>query len=106
VLHAAALDERIQSVTLERCVLSWTAVARTPLSINQLTNVVPGALKVYDLPDLAAAIAPRTLTLRSMVDATLQPVTRTEMEATFAGVRSAYAALKADDRLTLHTEGK
>ena len=38
------------------------------VQLNQLTNVVPGALKVYDLPDLAAAIAPRPLTIEGAVD--------------------------------------
>src|SRR6185295_11345614 len=64
-LHAAALEPRISTLTLEGLVTSWSLVARTPLTMNQLTNVVPGALRVYDLPDLAAAIAPRALTLKS-----------------------------------------
>ncbi|HLF93406.1 MAG TPA: acetylxylan esterase, partial [Planctomycetota bacterium] len=68
-LHAAALDPRIQAVTLDGMVISWSAVAKTAVTYNQLTNVVPGALKVYDLPDLAAAIAPRTVTIRNPVDA-------------------------------------
>src|SRR5439155_26247740 len=58
-LHAAALDDRIREITLERSLVSWSAVVRTPISYNQLTNVVPGALAAYDLPDLAARLAPR-----------------------------------------------
>src|SRR5207302_691270 len=49
-LHAAALDPRIKAVTLEQALVSWSAVVKTPVTYNQLTNVVPGALKVYDLP--------------------------------------------------------
>ena len=52
-LHAAALDRRLTDVTVEESIASWTDVARTPLAQDQLTNVVPGALRVYDLPDLA-----------------------------------------------------
>lgn len=73
-LHAAVLDESFASVTLERSITSWSAVVRTPVSVNQLTNAVPGALAVYDLPDLAAAIAPRKVTVRAAVDATGKPV--------------------------------
>jgi cephalosporin-C deacetylase-like acetyl esterase len=105
-LHAAALDKRIQSATLHGCVVSWTAVAKTPMTINQLTSVVPGALKVYDLPDLAAAMPPRPLTLRGVVDAALEPVSRADLEAAYAGTRGAYAALKAGDLLVLHTDAK
>jgi dienelactone hydrolase len=68
VLHAAALDPRIQLTTLQRSLVSWAALLRAPISYNQLTNVVPGALKVYDLPDLAPLIAPRSVTVERAVD--------------------------------------
>jgi dienelactone hydrolase/pimeloyl-ACP methyl ester carboxylesterase len=105
VLHAAALEPAIASVILEQGVLSWTAVARTPLSVNQLTNVVPGALRVYDLPDLAAAIAPRPLTLHGVVDAKLEPAARADIDAAYAGARGAYEAHKAGERLSIATQG-
>src|SRR5205085_11356947 len=50
-LHAAALDPRIPEVTIERSILSWSSVVKTPITQNQLANVVPGALEFYDLPD-------------------------------------------------------
>lgn len=53
-LHAAALDPRIADVTVEDSIASWADVARTAITHDQLTNVVPGALRVYDLPDLRA----------------------------------------------------
>lgn len=73
-LHAAALDSRIKALTLDRSLVSWSSVAKTPVSYNQLTNVVPGALKVYDLPDLVKAIAPRKVTITNPVDAAGKPV--------------------------------
>jgi hypothetical protein len=48
-------------------VSSWTDVAKTAITINQLSNVVPGALKVYDLPDLVAGLAPRPVSIVSPV---------------------------------------
>jgi cephalosporin-C deacetylase-like acetyl esterase len=59
VLHAAALNERIREVTLENSLRSWLGVVQQPISYNQLTNAVPGVLKVYDLPDLERSLAPR-----------------------------------------------
>jgi pimeloyl-ACP methyl ester carboxylesterase len=73
VLHAAALDPRIAEVTLDRGLVSWSAVARAKLNRDQLANAVPGALRHYDLPDLAASLAPRRLTVEAPVDPMGQP---------------------------------
>jgi hypothetical protein len=52
-LHAAALNpDQFSTVTLRRMIPSWTAVVKNPESSNQLVNVVHGALRHYDLPDL------------------------------------------------------
>src|SRR5204863_514596 len=58
-LHAGALEPRIQSVHLEHSVPSWMSVVETPVTYNQLSSVLPGVLKVYDLPDLAATLGRR-----------------------------------------------
>ena len=100
-LHAAALDPRVTHVTLEGSLLSWTNVVNTPLSYQQLANVVPGVLKVYDLPELAATLAPRTLTIRNPVDAALRPVSQTDLEAAYEICRSAYARHQASAKLSL-----
>jgi cephalosporin-C deacetylase-like acetyl esterase len=100
-LHAAALDPRIKAVTLEQSLISWSAVVKTPIPHNQLTNVVPGVLKAYDLPDLAAAVAPRPLTIRASVDAMGKAVSQAELERVYAGCRDAFAREGAGDKLTL-----
>lgn len=72
-LHAAALDERLREVTVERSIESWMDVAATPRCKNQLNQIVPLALTRYDLPDLVRAIAPRAVTIRQPVDPTGKP---------------------------------
>jgi dienelactone hydrolase len=104
VLHAAALDSRIKQVTLEQALVSWSAVVRTPITYNQLTNVVPGALKTYDLPDLAALIAPRQLTIRAAVDPALKPVTKATLEEEYKSCKNAYAKQGAEKQLTLQAD--
>ena len=76
VLHAAFLDEkdRIKEITLERSLTSWEDLVKQGISRDQLGSVVPGALRVYDLPDLAARLAPRPVHIVNPVDATGQPV--------------------------------
>lgn len=105
-LHAAALNFRVKSVTIDGGLVSWENVVRTPISHNQLANVVPGALKVYDLPDLAASLAPRPLTIRNPVDATGKYLTKEAAEEAYKPVREAYKKAKAEDKFTLVVPAK
>ncbi|HUT11290.1 MAG TPA: acetylxylan esterase [Thermoguttaceae bacterium] len=63
-LHAAALEpELFASVTLKNCLVCWSDVVRTPLATNQYVNVVHGALRTYDLPDLLATLPKSKVTI-------------------------------------------
>ena len=48
----------IKKVTLYRSLISWSDVVQNGLSRDQLAGVLPGVLESYDLPDLAARLAP------------------------------------------------
>jgi hypothetical protein len=91
-LHAAVLEPRIGRVTLERSVVSWDAVVRSPITHNQLANVVPGVLAAYDLPDLTSALAPRPLTVRAPVDPVGKSVSQGALEEAYMVCRKAYRA--------------
>lgn len=52
VAHAAVLDGRITRAALSRSLRSWRSYLENPLQYDMLSNVVPGALRYYDLPDL------------------------------------------------------
>jgi dienelactone hydrolase/pimeloyl-ACP methyl ester carboxylesterase len=99
-LHAAALEPRIKEVELRRCVMSWESVVRTPISHNQLVNAVPGALAVYDLPELAATLAPRSLTVQA-VSATGKAVEQEALTAAWSPAARAYAQHKAEKDLVI-----
>jgi cephalosporin-C deacetylase-like acetyl esterase len=103
-LHVAALEPRIKRTTLHACVISWTNVVHTPLSVNQLCNVVPGVLAHYDLPELAAAVAPRELTMVGTVDAAGEPVSQGVLEQEYAVCIGSYADHKAAQSLHLRAE--
>ena len=92
VLHAAALDEHglIKHVTVERSLASWSDVVERGVSRDQLGNVVPGVLEVYDLPDLTARLAPLPLTIRQAVDAMGQPISQEVLERTYARALNSY----------------
>ncbi len=100
-LHAAALSPIIKQTTIEKGLISWTNVVNTPVTYDQLTHVVPGALRVYDLPDLAMLIAPRGLTIYGAVDASGKPVSTATLEAEYAMAKKVYAKIKQEKRLKL-----
>jgi dienelactone hydrolase len=63
-LHAAALEPALfASVRLERCLRSWAEVARAVPLTDQRASVVHGALKTYDLPDLARALGKKLVVM-------------------------------------------
>jgi cephalosporin-C deacetylase-like acetyl esterase len=73
-LHAAALEpEFFALVGIEGSLASWSHVIEADITSNQLVNAVHGALTVYDLPDLAAALGDR-LTVENPVDALGRPL--------------------------------
>lgn len=50
--HAAVLDDRIAAATLTRSLRSWRSYLENPMQYDMLSNVIPGVLRCYDLPDL------------------------------------------------------
>ncbi|MCA9270234.1 MAG: acetylxylan esterase [Planctomycetales bacterium] len=68
-LHAAALAPQLFSrVRIERSLTSFTSIVETPVVERQWAHVVHGALRVYDLPDLAQTLGDK-LELIDPVDA-------------------------------------
>jgi dienelactone hydrolase len=95
VLHAALLDRngRIKKVSLHKSLISWSDIVQNGLSRDQLASVVPGVLESYDLPDVAAALAPRTLSILEPVDAMGAPVSQSVADTTYARCVKAYTAV-------------
>ncbi|MCS6953334.1 MAG: acetylxylan esterase [Bryobacteraceae bacterium] len=61
VLHAVALEARIRKVALERMLASYDSVVRHRIHRGVFEQVIPGVLQHYDLPELAASLAPRSV---------------------------------------------
>jgi cephalosporin-C deacetylase-like acetyl esterase len=68
LLHAAALDSRFKGVALERMLVSYQSVVDSPVNQGIFEEIVPGVLKSYDLPDLAAKLAPRKVWISDAED--------------------------------------
>jgi cephalosporin-C deacetylase-like acetyl esterase len=63
VLHAAVIDDRIQRIALEDLLVSYASVVERKLHRGVFESIIQGVLKEYDLPDLAAALAPRPVSI-------------------------------------------
>lgn len=69
-LHAAVVEPGLfGKVTLRGPLQSWQSVIDTPVTKRQLPNVIHGALRYYDLPDLVKLIPPEQLTIEQPLDA-------------------------------------
>jgi hypothetical protein len=55
-------------VTLRKMIASWESVAAASETFDQVVNVVHGALKHYDLPDLVGLVGREKVTLADPVD--------------------------------------
>ncbi len=104
LLHAAAAEPEITRVALIEPLASYRSlVMNTYYQSTFVLSSVAGALTAYDLPDLAASLAPRPLLLVNVTDHRGQIAGTATLEAEMAVIRSAYAAAKGQDRLGIRT---
>lgn len=67
-LYATALDDRIASAKLEGMLMTYESVIRRRIHRRVLEQVVVGALRHYDIPDLIRFASPRSVKVVSMID--------------------------------------
>ncbi len=68
-LCAGLLNPAISRLLLSGHLISWRNIVETEMFTHPFSNFVPGALASTDLPEIAAAIAPREILLEGAVDA-------------------------------------
>ncbi len=68
-LHAAVIDERITGLKIINSIRSFMDIITEPNAKHQFKNVVPGAMKYYDLIDLVNSLSPKTVKIIDPVDA-------------------------------------
>lgn len=102
VLHAAVLDPRIQGLILQDSLVSYRAIAQTPLHRRIFDAILPGTLSAYDLPDLVAALAPRPVSLVNARSPLGQALSITDMQASYKYAMEAYSSAGAPERFQIH----
>jgi cephalosporin-C deacetylase-like acetyl esterase len=68
LVHAAVVDKRIARLILQNAMASYRAAVDHPVYRGLYDVMVPGVVRKYDMNDLLAALAPRTVTVISPAD--------------------------------------
>ncbi len=102
LLHAAAFDTSIRRLALIEPYSSYRSIVMDRFySPAYLYSTVPGALQAYDLPDLAASLAPRKLTMVDVKDGAGNSIDTEKMDEDFSAIHAAYQNRKADNQLNI-----
>ncbi|HKJ69195.1 MAG TPA: alpha/beta hydrolase family protein [bacterium] len=102
LLHAAAFEPSLTKIALIGPLISYrTLVMDRRYNSYFIHAAVPGALTTYDLPDLAASLAPRKLLMANVTDEDGNLAGNELIETDLQIVKNAYQAQHAGDQLTI-----
>lgn len=97
-LYAAALDSRIRSVVCQEGLLSYRTLTETDRYLHGANIFILDVLNHFDLPQVAAAVAGRRLTLLSPVNAMKQPVDIAAAREAYSWTNDVYSARHAQTK--------
>jgi cephalosporin-C deacetylase-like acetyl esterase len=100
-LLGALFDEDVRGVCVRGGLVSYESLLRGHFLYVPHDCVVPGALTVGDLGDVAAVLAPRPLWLGELVDGVNRRVSADTVQQALASARTAYRTARATEQLRL-----
>ncbi len=103
LLHEAVLDNRIKELVLDGMLDSYESVVTHRIHRNIYESLVPGALRVYDLSDLVAAVAPRPVWIVDTVDPVGKLVEPEDARREYARSLEAFKALGTETAIHITT---
>ena len=102
MLHAAAFSPAISSVALIEPFCSYKSIVMNKFyDFSFIYGTVPAALKAYDLPDLAASLAPRKLLMANVTDGNGSSENKEAIFDDLKFVRTSYQYKNAGGALTV-----
>ncbi len=102
LLHAAAFDQDIRRVALIEPYSSFMSIVMNHYyNSTFISGVVPGAIKEYDLPDLAATLAPRKLLMTGVTDGNGKTTDTININKDLSVIRTAYQDNNAGEKLNI-----
>jgi hypothetical protein len=84
VLHAMALDDTVRGAAITGTLATYAAIVDHEIYTHRYVTFTPGALRKYDLPDVAALVAPRPLVIINAVDEAQRPLDAERAAEVFA----------------------
>ncbi|MCE5346529.1 MAG: acetylxylan esterase [Bacteroidales bacterium] len=102
LLHAAAFCPDITRIALVEPFSSYQSIVMNRFYCSSfISGAVPGALKAYDLTDLAASLAPRKLALAGVTDGYGKTIDSVSINNDLSIVRVAYQNKNAERQLKI-----
>ena len=102
LLHAAVFEPAIARVALIEPYSSYQSIVMNHYyNSSFIPGVVPGALKAYDLPDLAASLAPVKLLIAGVTDGNGKNTDTESINKDLAVIKIAYKNKKAEEELNI-----
>ncbi|HVN79547.1 MAG TPA: acetylxylan esterase [Terriglobia bacterium] len=99
LLHAAVFEESLKQITLVEPLVSLESVVMSRFYHLDPGSLIGNILTAYDLPDLAAALAPRKLALVDIFDQLHQPASADPLKKGLEVVRRSYLESGVPDNL-------
>ena len=102
LLHASAFDPTITRIALIEPYSSYRSIVMNRFYKSAfIHSTVPGALRAYDLPDLAASLAPRKLLMIGVTDGNGMDTDIEGINHDLAIIKDAYSSRNADEYLNI-----
>lgn len=100
-LYAAALDAEIAQTVLLRGLTDYKCLAEHRRHNHHFSLYLPGVVKDFDLPLVAACVAPRPLTLLNPVQQRRERRPESEVREIYRGVSEMYSRLGSTDAFSV-----
>jgi hypothetical protein len=105
LLHAAAFNPEISRVALIEPYSSYRSIVMNRFyNSHFVPGTVAGSLKKYDLPDLAASLAPRKLMMINVTDGNGESADNATISSDLSIVRTSYQQRNAAEQFNIVTE--
>ena len=102
LLHAAAFNPAINRIAIIGPFYSYRYIVMNRFyNSSYIPGTVPGALETYDLPDLAASLAPRKLLIAGITDDLSKNIDSDNMVDDLTVIKAAYQYLNAGSQLSI-----
>jgi hypothetical protein len=105
-LLGALFENQVKAVYAQGTLAGYQSVMQSPFLYVPNDALVPGALTVGDLGEVAATLAPRPLRLEGLVDGLNRRASTAQVTQAFDSARSAYRSANAPDRVVIRAEAE